>query len=190
MRDLAKKRSALTATSQVIKVVCCSIARTNIGFGLAHVVEFCMNELTCVFFVSLHINVRRPSVLIQSSNRTSSHVRANMRVLSALTLAFVALHVCEGTYRKPYRSGSSHKKPKTLYQPIWNYRKYGIFPKMVKIFRFSKGSSLSRNKDFEFSLSPTSQTYSNINFPRPKTLSYRSSKGEQMQLPIILIEIV
>ena len=134
MRDLAKKRSALTATSQVIKVVCCSIARTNIGFGLAHVVEFCMNELTCVFFVSLHINVRRPSVLIQSSNRTSSHVRANMRVLSALTLAFVALHVCEGTYRKPYRSGSSHKKPKTLYQQIWNYRKYGIFTKMVKIF--------------------------------------------------------
>ena len=41
------------------------------------------------------------------------------------------------------------------YQQIWNYRKYGIIAKMFKIFRILKGSSLSRNKGFKFSLSPS-----------------------------------
>ena len=47
---------------------------------------------------------------------------------------------------------STHFFAQLPYQQILNYRKYGNIAKMVKIFRISKGSSLSRSRVFEFSL--------------------------------------
>ena len=43
-----------------------------------------------------------------------------------------------------------HRCP--TYQQIWNYHKYGIIARMVEVFRVIEGISLSRIKNFEFSL--------------------------------------
>ena len=74
-----------------------------------------------------------------------------------------------------------HLKAHLLYQQIWNYRKYGIIAKMVTIFRILKGSSSSRIKDFDFSLS-SSPKFLDLN-----SLDLKERNGRATKSVIVLL---